>query len=1100
MKTPPLRFRPASAGPAAPITGPASSAPEVTRPAPAPRAFALNPLAGAIRAVGSLPRGLVVPAAASLMGLVVGFQPAPAAAVPASAVPRVTTMAARLPTQLGVPAGSLVLDVREFQRLDPVGAAVARARNRLLGLATTRPETFEGVLRQVYGGRVSPEAVADLLAQARAGQFPAPAQLRVVDPGVLAGADAAYSPRAGGTLFVSRALLGDLARLDEVVLEEIGHHVDSLLGPGDAVGDEGQLFRTAVEQGRLLRQAELRSGQLDRDQRTIQVDGELLRVEYSVRAEERAYEAAGVFSDADVRRGADARLAAQVEAEVIARAAVEDPTIATLAAASARFEAAGRGLEDVKAEVEAALVCGDREGYLASLGAEVVRDAVTSSVAVRLKEGQLLAEDATLATPLPSRAQARVDADPTLGGLDPRPTTWGALLLAIAGDVDADGRLDIDALTLARFLPDASAQGILRALQTPLTATQMREKLAAVGFSSPIVEGMSVTSALDLTPPKLFGLAGRTSVDRAQQQLLLRTGKIFVDSNEDGKIDDGDAVHFVDADGTIKETTYQALPEELKKAVRLNLATAQVAEDYAALPASQRMRFPHYHADRGESDPEAVNGAFWSVSVAEANDGQVSWELKAGQRPSDALADVFGGNGGQYTTECAHGRNVIRLQGLRRYYEAELGGAAGVYRFDMLFAATAADKARCEAYLAAYERSGKSWDEFTKANPMPEVTYALEVSRHQIFGKDEAVLEVYRSQPGESAGGDTGYFHNYSVSVQGVKIGYVGENVIDLGYRDGVRRYWGHPGGVQTEKAWQQELASSRITVTQMSDFAQYFSNTDTRRGAKQVTEVRVRELEKQVRELRLAQAPGYEARIAELEGSMGWWRALEAVRVGLVDHLDRGKLDEAATLFSGQVPLRDADGAKPIYELLTADGRAVIAKAFAELDAETRRQAVQHFGVADEAALSDQQRAQTALFSTLTQYGAMHGYLKGEALGIVETERFTQKQDWLTGQGHLATKANLQAWLKTDDFARWYRAEAGTPWAHGDDLARLTTAQVRGLVELAFPMVKGKRTIYAEVNRGTELMANQMATLLHEGALPGAEYRLDSQAVAPLH
>jgi hypothetical protein len=1165
MKTLPPHLRtPALADPRAPDAG----APVVKKPGATPVAsgqgavppFAPTTLAAGLRRAFSLPRSLVAPAAASLVGLLVGFQGGPRIGPASANLPNPTaahTIAAQLPRQVGAPLSVLVLGPADFMGADPLMAAVGDARTRIMSLAATRPGTFQGIVRQVYAGRVGPEAMTRLHREAMSGAFPLPAQIRAVDPDVLAGADAAYSPKDGGRLFVSKAILTDRDRLMAAVTEELGHHLDVLLGPGDAVGDEGQLFRQALAQGRLLTQAELRSGLLDRDQRTIVVDGQELRVEYSVRGEDRAYEAAGSFSDADVRRGAEARLASQVEAEVVARAAAEDPTVKTLDAAKAHFEGAGKDLAAVKADAEAALVGADREAYLGTLGQALIQEAVTSSVVVRLKEGKVLPEDATLETALPPATQARVDQDDALSRQDPKLRTWGALVRALAGDVDTDGKLDFDALGLQRLLPDASAQDILRAIQTPLTATQMREKLAAVGFSNPIVDGFSVTSALELTPPKLFGLAGRTEVDKTQQQLLLRTGKVFVDSNEDGKIDSGDAVHFVDRDGTIKETTYGSLPEDLKKLVRLNMATAQVAEDYAALASYQRMRFPHYHADTGESDPEKVNEKFWSVSVAQANGGQVSWELKGdrpvrsvedvqalltsrgeeyakvreakrealaaggqavteealdlaliqdfkgqtvkGFRPSEAIADIFSGNGGVYTTECAHGRNLIRLQGLRKYYEAEFGAGVGTYKFDLLFAASPGDKARGEAYLKAFEAAGGTWEAYTQAHPLPDVAYGLEISRHRIFGKNEAVLEVHKSQAGGSAGGDTGYFHNYSVSVQGVKIGYVGENVIDLGYQDGVRRYWGHPGGVQTEQSWQGELASRRITVHDMSEFGQYFSHVDTKRGAQQVTRTRTQELERKIRDLRLDQPAGYEAQIEQLQGTIGWWKALEGTRLALVDHLDRAKLADAEAFFAGPVRLSDADDAKAILDLLTPAGQAAAAAAFGNLDSETRAQATRHFGVADEAGLSEAQRAQTALFATLTQYGQMHSYLKGEALGVVETERFLARQDWLTGQGHMASKANFEAWLKTEDFSQWYQKEAGQAWGHGADLAKLTTAQVQEVVELAFPMVKGKRTIYAEVNQGTELLAAQMAKLLKEGQLPNAEYRLDSRAVAPL-
>ncbi len=1103
-----------------------------------------------VRAMRTLGAG----AAAALMATSVGFAQGPNELNRSTRVRLAGDTGANLTVQRGA-------ELRLYDN-DPRAVMVSKAYSeigtRLRSFATTRPGMFGRVLDQVYGDRLSPQARAGLLRDATNGEFPFPAETQFLPAAQMGGADAAYDA-AGQRIFVSEALLKQPERLKAVLLEEIGHHIDRLQGPGDAVGDEGHLLRTAVEQGRTLSQLELQAGRLDRDQGQVSVNGAKVPVEFSTRAEDRAYEVAGSFTQADIDKGVSARFESQVQAEVIATAAAQDPAITTLEQAQAHF---GEGFEAAKAAASKALVSDDEPAFMKALGDALIKEAVTSSVVVRLKVGEVLPEETTLDTRLSPMTQVRVDRDPVLSKLDPKVETWGALVQALAGDVDADGKIDFDALTLQRFLPDAEAQEILRAIQKPLTGAEMREKLGAVGFKSPMLDGFSIMSALDLTPPKLFGLTGRTKIDKTQQQLLLRTGRVFVDSNEDGKINDGDAVHFVDRDGTIKESTYGDLPSDLKKLVKLNIATATVAEEYASLGAHQRMKFPHYDAATGKPGEERVNADFWTISSADANNGQTSWELKVdrpvrtlvdvqtllkgrgeeykkvraakeeamkaagqdtsraavdvaliqdyradtvkGHRPSEALNDLFNGNGAAYTTECAHGRTLIRLQGLQNYYKQAFGEGAGAYKFDMLFAASRGDKAKAAEYVKGFEAAkaadgDTTWADYTKANPMPEVAYGMEVSRHRVFGANESVVEPFKRSRAGSAAGDTGYFHNYSVSVEGVKIGYVGENVIDLGYKDGTRRYWGHPGGMQTESKWQGELASRRITVHGMGEFAQYFSHTDTKRGSARVTSMRIKELDRKIHDLRIDQPAGYEAQIKQAEGAKGWWTALDVTRKGLVDHLDRGQLDAADKLFSGAVSLRDADDAQVIYDLLTAEGRTKIAGAFDGLDEDTKAQAVAHFGVADAAALNENQKANTVLFTTLTQRGQMHSYLRGEAQGIVTTERFLADKDLLTGDGHLASKAKFSAWIQTDDFGAWYKEKAGRDWEHGTDLAKLTVDQVKAVVELALPMVKGKRTIYADVNRGSQMLSKQMATLLKEGKLPKAEYQVDSMAVAPL-
>lgn len=1099
---------------------------------------------------GASARTLSVGAAAALLAASLGFASGPRSPERVSRE-RLATM---MPRQKGAElrkADVSALDVRAHSAYSAVG-------NRIQSLAINKPATFSKILSQVFGERLSPKMKTTLTRAAKNGDFPMPRNVQIVDPLVLAGADAAYDA-ASGRIFVSGALLSQPERMQSVLLEEVGHHIDGLLGPGDAVGDEGQQFRTALEHGRTLSQTELQSGQLDRDHGHIEVNGLEIPVEFSTRAEERVYEQGASFSQADVDKGVAALITRQIEDEILAQASLENPAVTTLQEAQAHF---GDKLAGVQTAAKKAVVGDDGAAFAKLAGADLIKQAVTSSVVVRLKSGGVLPEETTLATKLSPMTQHRVNTDEALAGANPKIETWGALVQALAGDVDADGKLDFDALVLQKFLPDAEAQDILKAIQKPITAPEMREKLGAIGFESPMLEGFSVMSALKLTPPKLFGLQGVTVIDKTQQQLLLRTGKVFVDANSDGKVDDADAIHFVDRDGSIKQTTYGKLPDDLKKLVKLNIATATVAEDYGTMPGSKRMKFPHYDAATGRPGEERVNTEFWTISTAVANNSQTSWELKAerpvrtildvkallsaqgkdydkvrgdksdalkaagaevtsdaldialikdfknetvkGHRPSEALNDVFAGNGAKYTTECAHGRTLIRLQGLQTYYKQSFGAGLGAYKFDMLFAGSTGDKAEAKEYVKAFEthkaaHPDATWDSFAKDNPQPEIAYSMEVSRHRIFGKNETVLQTTKRSDVGAAGGDTGYFHNYSVSVEGVKIGYVGENVIDLGYQQGTRRYWGHPGGIQTEKKWQGELAKRRITVHSMEQFSQYFSHVDTKRGSARTTEARIKDIDKKIRSLRIDHPAGFEASIKDLEGSKGWWKALDVTRQGLVDHLDRDKLDAADKLFGGHVSLRDADDAQPIADLLTRKGLRKIADAFDSLDEGTKGQAVAHFGVASANKLDKRQRANTVLFTTLTQGGSMHSYLKGEAAGVVTTERFAAQADWMTGQGKMASKANFGAWLKTEAFGTWYKEQSGSEWAHDTDLAKLTIDQVKGVVEFAFPMVKGKRTVYADVNRGAQMLSKQMATLLKEGKLPDAEYQVDSMAVAPL-
>ena len=277
--------------------------------------------------------------------------------------------------------------------------------------------------------------------------------------------------------------------------------------------------------------------------------------------------------------------------------------------------------------------------------------------------------------------------------------------------------------------------------------------------------------------------------------------------------------------GEIKQTTFGELPETLKKTVALNMATANAAHAYDQLDVNQQMRFKAWDPVRRQSLPEAANPKYWTV--AEPKFEQASWSLAKGAKPSDAINDIFSGNGGLYTTECAQGRSVMRLKGMHDYYVGRLGKEAGAFRFNADFATTSAGQKSALAYVDRFQKSGQSWAEFTKANPPPQLDYAMTVQRHNVTSvQDGETKTFFRNTSSGVAGaaGDNGYFGNYSVSIEGVNIGYVGENVIDVGFKDGQREFWGHPGGIQTEAEWQAELNDPRIVIDSMAEFADYFT------------------------------------------------------------------------------------------------------------------------------------------------------------------------------------------------------------------------------------------------------------------------------------
>ena len=121
--------------------------------------------------------------------------------------------------------------------------AVAGLSRALVGRAKADPGGLEALLGESFGAKAKGPAGRILVARMAAGDVPMPASLRVVgDETLPPGARGAYDARNGGTISLHRDLLRDPAQLERVLAEETGHHLDRVLGGGDAAGDEGAVF------------------------------------------------------------------------------------------------------------------------------------------------------------------------------------------------------------------------------------------------------------------------------------------------------------------------------------------------------------------------------------------------------------------------------------------------------------------------------------------------------------------------------------------------------------------------------------------------------------------------------------------------------------------------------------------------------------------------------------------------------------------------------------------------------------------------------------------------------------------------------------------
>ncbi len=126
-----------------------------------------------------------------------------------------------------------------------------------------------------------PSAAHILIENSAAGIFEQIPHLQIVNDAAMNGAQGAFS-QATNTIYLSDSLVrGDSLKVQEVLLEELGHKFDTLLNPGgDTSGDEGELFKQVVL-GLPLSEPELLRIHTEDDSGTIIVDNQLIAVEQS---------------------------------------------------------------------------------------------------------------------------------------------------------------------------------------------------------------------------------------------------------------------------------------------------------------------------------------------------------------------------------------------------------------------------------------------------------------------------------------------------------------------------------------------------------------------------------------------------------------------------------------------------------------------------------------------------------------------------------------------------------------------------------------------------------------------------------------------------
>ena len=166
---------------------------------------------------------------------------------------------------------------------DPQQSSSSTLQTCRSGFSSRRRKTRQGFaqrLRAAFGDKASLAQIDQLLDLALAGKLPMPSNIQFVEAGSLgSGALGAYDAGNGGSLYLDRSLLSDPAKLQSVFNEEMGHHLDVLLGGADAAGDEGAVFSRTLESGPLS-QTELTALKSEDDHGVIQIGGRWVQVEF----------------------------------------------------------------------------------------------------------------------------------------------------------------------------------------------------------------------------------------------------------------------------------------------------------------------------------------------------------------------------------------------------------------------------------------------------------------------------------------------------------------------------------------------------------------------------------------------------------------------------------------------------------------------------------------------------------------------------------------------------------------------------------------------------------------------------------------------------
>lgn len=189
----------------------------------------------------------------------------------------------RLPPALDSLKPSTTIDSLTGQSMDRAGLIglnqLAQAAHVLTEFATDEDFTANAAI--AFGSSFNTETLENLRQDWLNGNFEALPSIEIRSTGELEGANGAFS-RDTNTIYLSQEYIIQNAfnpqAITDVLLEEIGHYIDSRINSSDSAGDEGAIF-SALVQDVQLNASELQALKVEDDTTTIALSGQVIQIE-----------------------------------------------------------------------------------------------------------------------------------------------------------------------------------------------------------------------------------------------------------------------------------------------------------------------------------------------------------------------------------------------------------------------------------------------------------------------------------------------------------------------------------------------------------------------------------------------------------------------------------------------------------------------------------------------------------------------------------------------------------------------------------------------------------------------------------------------------